>query len=71
MERIAPNQRACRNCVHFRPTAVEFVNEVEAAGGSCRRFPPVFMGSNDKEGTDSFGFPAVTEADWCGEFQKG
>jgi hypothetical protein len=50
---------------------VEFVNEVEAAGGSCRRFPPVFMGSNDKEGTDSFGFPAVTEADWCGEFQKG
>ena len=65
-----PAQQSCRNCTFFRANGVEFLDN-DTPGGSCQRYPPTFLGGDDEEGTDAWGWPSTRDTDWCGEFQKG
>lgn len=51
----------CSGCYFFK--------EVDAAHGSCHRFPPAFAGSESPRELHRWRFPLVSAFAWCGEFR--
>ena len=50
----------CGDCRYYQP--------LEAQGGQCHRFPPVFAGDTSPREAHHWRYPAVGAHGWCGEF---
>lgn len=56
------NLQACINCVYY--------HELAQGGGDCRRYPPVFVGSDTSNERHHWKHPRVFQHAWCGEFRS-
>jgi hypothetical protein len=63
VEKMEPVKEICENCRFYIP--------YDRSEGICRRYPPVYTGKHDLDGTftGAFDQPAVDAEDWCGEWK--
>lgn len=56
---LTMSRQTCENCKYFE-------SGLDDDLGTCRRYPPVFIGDSSEE---LYGLPPVAVIDWCGEWK--